>query len=277
MLGLILILLFSLLTLLHPLMMGTVWDRRRFDPIVGYDFAQAPHPTTPNSVHLLGTDNLGRDVLSQLLYSSRVSFGVGILAAAIAVTISTFLGGMAGYYSGFVDTLLMGISDVFVLLPPPVALLIFGLLVRMEWPVMAVLYGVLVGLGTQALVVKSQALTLRVKPYIEAAKIAGGGDFHILLKHIFPGILPLAIVNFFLTVVGAVLIEALLSFFNRTTVDLSWGMMIWIGQESFRRHTLLGQWHAIVPPALALTLFCSAFYLVGRALDDVVNPRLQGR
>ena len=83
--------------------------------------------------------------------------------------------------------------------------------------------------------------------------------------------------NFFLTFVGSVLTEAPLSFFNRTPAALSWGTMIWIGQETFRAFTMEGQWHAILAPALAIMLLCSAFYLVGRALDDVLNPRLRHR
>jgi ABC-type dipeptide/oligopeptide/nickel transport system permease subunit len=133
------------------------------------------------------------------------------------------------------------------------------------------------GAGAQAIIVKSQTLSLRAKPYIEAAHAAGGGRLHVFRRHVLPGLLPLTAVNLFLTVVGAVLTESLLSYFNRTRVDLSWGTMIWLGQETFRRHTLQGQWHAILPPAMAIMLFCSAFYLVGRALDEVLNPRLRAR
>ena len=105
----------------------------------------------------------------------------------------------------------------------------------------------------------------------------GGSDRHIFRTHLLPGILPLTSVNFFFTVVGAILTESLLSYFNRTQVDLSWGTMIWIGQETFRAFTMEGQWHAILAPAFAFMLLCSAFYLVGRALDDVLNPRLRRR
>jgi peptide/nickel transport system permease protein len=257
--------------------MSTVWDRRRYDPIVGFDMAYFPHPSRPSIDHLLGTDNFGRDVLSQLLFGARVSFGVGLTAGLVAAGLSTLQGGAAGFLGGLIDQLLMGLADVLVLMPAPVVLLIFGLLVRMEWPAVGVLYGLLTGAGAQAIIVKSQTLSLRAKPYIEAAHAAGGGRLHVFRRHVLPGLLPLTAVNLFLTVVGAVLTESLLSYFNRTRVDLSWGTMIWLGQETFRRHTLEGQWHAILPPALAIMLFCSAFYLVGRALDEVLNPRLRAR
>lgn len=275
--GLALIVLFGVLATSHPIMMATVWDRRRYDPIVGFDMEYVPHPSDPSPEHLLGTDNLGRDVLSQLLYGARVSFGVGLLAGLVAATLSTLQGGLAGYYGGVFDNLLMGVADVMVLLPAPVVLLIFGLAVRMEWPVMAGIYGVLTGMGAQAMIIKSHVLSLRAKPYVETARAAGGGKFYVFRRHILPGILPLTAVSLFFNVVGAVLTESLLSYFNRTYVDLSWGSMIWLGQETFRRYTIFGQWNAIVAPAVALMLFCSAFFLVGRALDEVLNPRLRQR
>lgn len=277
MLGLALIAVFGLMALVHPLLMATVWNRALYDPSVGFDPSQMPHPTPPNRQHLLGTDNFGRDVLSQLLAGAQTSFGVGIVAALIAVTISTLLGGAAGYFGGMIDIFLMGVADVFVLLPAPVVLLVFGLLLRMEWPTVALAYGVLTGLGGQAIVVKAQTLSLKVKPFIEAVRIAGGGSAHIIRRHILPGLMPLTIVHAVFTVVGAVLTESLLSFFGRTRYYLSWGTMIWLGQQTFRWFTLAGQWNAILPPALAIMLFCSAFYLVGRALDDVLNPRLRKR
>jgi len=272
-----LIVVFALMVLAHPVLMNTVWDRKRFDPIVGFDAPLAPHPTSPTSIHPLGTDGFGRDVLSQLLAGTRISFAVGLVAAVVAVTISTLMGGSAGYFGGTVDAILMGIADVFVLLPAPIVLMIFGLLVKMNWLTVGLLYGVLTGLGSQAIVVKSHTLSIKVKPFIEAARVAGGNNLHILRVHILPGLMPIMLVHAFFTVVGAVLTESLLSFFSRTTHYLSWGSMIWLGQETFRWFDLSGQWHAIAPPALAVMLFCSAFYLVGRALDDVFNPSLKKR
>ncbi len=274
-LGLGIIGFFALLVLIQPLLMNTVWDHIRYDPITGFDQEIVPHPTPPSRTHWLGTDGFGRDVLSQLIFGARVSFATGILSALIAVSISTLLGAAAGYLGEWIDIFLMGVADVFVLLPAPVALLIFGLAVRMEWPLIAVTYGILTGLGMQAIVVKAQTLSITAKPYVEAARIAGGGRLHILWRHILPALMPITLVHAVFTVVGAVLVESLLSFFGRTWINVSWGTMIWLGQETFRWFTLEGQWHAIVAPALAIMLFCSAFYLVGRALDEIVNPRLQ--
>jgi peptide/nickel transport system permease protein len=276
-LGLVLIIGFGVMAAIHPLLIKTVWNRAVYDPIVGYDLAFDLHPTSPSRSHLLGTDNFGRDVLSQLIAGSQTSFGVGIVAALVAVTVSTLLGAAAAYFGSLVDVVLMSISDVFVLMPAPVVMLIVGLLLRLEWPVVAIGYGLLAGLGGQTIVVKSQALTIKVKPFIEAARIAGGSRAHVIRKHILPGLVPLAIVHGVFTVVGAVLTESLLSFFGRTSYHLSWGMMIWLGQETFRWFSISGQWNAILPPALAIMLYCGSFYLVGRALDEVFNPRLRRR
>jgi peptide/nickel transport system permease protein len=183
----------------------------------------------------------------------------------------------AAYYGSTVDTVVMGIADVFVLMPAPLVMLIMGLLLRLDWLQVGIGYGILTGLGGQAIIVKSQALKVKVRPFIEAARIAGGSKLHIIRKHILPSLIPLMIVHGVFTVVGAVLTESLLSFFGRTSYYLSWGTMIWLGQETFRLLSFRGQWHAILPPALALMLYCAAFYLVGRALDEVFNPRLRRR
>lgn len=277
MLGLFLIVGFAITTLIHPLLLKTVWKPILYDPNLGFDIKILLHPSGPSARHLFGTDAFGRDVLSQVLYGARYSFAVGILAAIVAVTLSTIVGSSAGYFGGKTDLVLMGISDVFVLLPAPIILLIVGLLIKLEWYEMAILYGLLAGLGAQAIIVKAQTLSLKTQPYIEVARSSGGSHFHILKKHILRGLLPLSMVNFFFTVVGAVLTESLLSYFSRTRVDVSWGTMIWLGQDNFRRHTLDGQWNAILPPALAILLFCSAFYMVGRGLDEILNPRLRKR
>lgn len=275
MIGLVIIILFGLMVPAHPILVNTIWDRRRYDPYIGFDIDLMPHPTLPSEGHILGTDGLGRDIFSQLLYGSQNSFRVGITAALLAVILSTLVGAIAGYYGGFWDAILMGVADVFVLIPPLIILLIFGLIVRMNWLLVGLTFGILTGLGRQAIVVKSQTLTIKTRPFIEAARIAGGSNFYILRKHVFPSLIPIALVHAVMTVVGAVLTESLLAYFSRTQDYMSWGSMIWIGQRIFRWFSLDGHWHTILPPAISIILFCSAFYFVGRALDDVFNPKLR--
>ncbi len=137
--------------------------------------------------------------------------------------------------------------------------------------------GILTGLGVQAIVVKWQTLTDKVEPFIEAARLSGGGHGHVITRHVLPALVPLSIVNGVLAVVGAMLTESLPSCFGRTACHLNWGTMIWLGQETLRWLPSQGPWHVILPPALAIILCCGAFYLVGRSLDGVLNPRLARR
>jgi peptide/nickel transport system permease protein len=276
-LGVSLIGLLALMAVSHSFLMATVWDRTTYHPVVGFDYGLVPHPTAPSAKHLLGTDSMGRDVLSQLLYGAKPSFGIGLLAGVTAALIATAVGVSAAYYGGTVDSLLMGLADVFILLPPPVILLVVGLIVDMSWPQLALIYGLFAGLGGPAVILRSYALSIKVKPYIEAARVAGGSHWHIIRTHFLPHMLPLMALNAMFTVAGSVLTEALLSFFGRTQLRMSWGTMIWFGQITFRLGRFEGHWHALLPPALAIMLFCGAFYMLGRALDDTLNPRLRRR
>lgn len=276
-LGLIIIAIFALMGLAHSILLSTVWDRTTYHPMVGFDYENTPHPNQPSWKHPLGTDSMGRDVLSQLLYSSRTSFGVGLTAGVVATTLAAIIGVLSVYYGGKVNTVLMVVIDTFVLMPPQVVLLVVGLLIDMDWLSMGLIYGVFAGLGTLALVAKSHALSIKIKPYIQAARVAGGGDWHIIRVHFLPNMFPIIIVNMMFTVTGSVLIEALLSFFGRSRIRMSWGTMIWFTQSIFRLSPFGEQWHVIFPPAFAIMIFCGAFYMIGRALDNVVNPRLGPR
>jgi len=275
--GLGIIVLFGLLALAHPILMATVWDQRTYDPIIGFDATVLAHPAPPSGRHLLGTDPIGRDVLSQLMYSARWEFGLGLLAATVSVLVSTTIGAVAAYYGGLVDAIFMRLADVMTMLPFIAVLVVLSALFDFQLLHLALVYGVIVGFGGQTIVIKSQALTIKVKPYIDAARVAGGGDGHIILTHMLPNLMPLAFLYMMITVTGAVFIEAALSFFGLLNIRMSWGIMINTAQASGYLLAGPGYLHLMIPAGLAITLFCSAFYLVGRALDEVVNPRLRRR
>ena len=275
--GLGVIVLFGLLSLAHPILMATVWDERTYDPIVGFDMTIPSHPSPPSSRHLLGTDPIGRDVLSQLMYSARWEFGLGLLAATVSVLVSTTIGAIAAYYGGLVDAIFMRIADVMTMLPFIAILVVLSALFDFQLIHLALVYGIIVGFGGQTIVIKSQALTIKVKPYIDAARVAGGNDGHIIFTHMVPNLMPLAFLYMMITVTGAVFTEAALSFFGLLNVRMSWGIMINTAQASGYLLAGPGYLHLMIPAGLAITLFCSAFYLVGRALDEVVNPRLRRR
>jgi peptide/nickel transport system permease protein len=275
-LGLASVLLFAFLAVGQPLLMATVWEDAIYDPEIGFDFDFMPHPSLPSSTHLLGTDPLGRDVLSLLAFATQTSFGVGLVAGLVGTVIATAVGVTAAYYEGKVDTVLMTISDTFVLLPPAVVLLIVGLIFDMNWLQVGLIFGIFAGLGSLAILVKSQALTIKSKQYIEASKVSGRGGWRIIRTHMLPNLASLLSVNAMFIVTGSVLIEALLSFLQRTQLRVSWGLMIWQAlRNNMSLFSLKTEWHTIVPPAFAIMLFCGGFYLIGRTLDEVTNPRLR--
>ena len=275
--GLVIISFFGVLALLHPLLMATVWDNSTYDPVIGYDLQIPIHPTAPSGRHLLGTDPIGRDILSSLIYSTRSEFLLGIMTALVTVVIATTVGAVSAYFGGWADTILMRIADLAIMMPTVSLLIVLGALFNMNFFTLSLALGIVSGLGATAVVVKSQALTVKVKPYIEAARGAGGSHFHIIVSHIVPNLLPIGLLYMMFTVTSAIFSEAVLSFFGILNIRMSWGIMIFTAQSA---GYLLGgatYWWLLVPTGLSITLFCGAFYLVGRGLDQVVNPRLRSR
>ncbi len=275
--GLAIILTFALMAVAHPILMATVWDERTYDPVIGYAYDQFVQPAPPNAAHWLGTDPLGRDVLSQLMYSTRNEFALGLVAAFVTVTLATSIGAIAAYYGGVLDALFMRLADLIIMMPFVSILIVASALFRPDMVQLALIIGVLSGFGGTTVIIKSQALTIAVKPFIEAARVAGGGNRHILLTHILPNLLPLSFLYMMFTVTSAIFSEAVLSFFGLLDIRMSWGIMIHTAQTA---GYLLGgtqYWWLLIPSGLSITLLCAAFYLVGRALDEVVNPRLRKR
>jgi peptide/nickel transport system permease protein len=273
-LGMGVILFFGLLALAHPILMNTVWDPVVYDPVSGLDIEAAPHPSPPSARHLLGTDPQGRDVLSQLMYSTRFEFVLGIFAALVTVTIATGIGALAAYYGGLVDTLLMRLVNLAIMIPLLPILIVLSALMDVGLFEMAIVFGLVYGFGATALVVKAQALSVKVRPYIEAARVAGGGDRHIIFRHMIPSLLPISLLYMMFTVNTAIAYEAILSFFGLTAIRMSWGLMINTAQH-WGYLLRFDTWWLLLPPSIAISMLCAAFYLVGRALDGVVNPRLR--
>ena len=274
-LGLAIILFYLLLAAAHPILMHTVWDERIYDPIVGYAFDEPDQPAPPSLSHPLGTDPLGRDILSQLMFSTRSEFLLGLLAALMTVCIGTMVGAIAAYYGGWVDTLLMRLADIMIMMPAISILIVLSALFEVGHLELAVLIGLLSGFGGTGVVLKSQALSVVVKPYIEAARAAGGGTLHILLVHVVPNLLPLSFLYMMFTVTSAIFSEAVLSFLGLLDVRMSWGLMIHTTESAGYLLQVGEYWWLIFPASLSITLLCSSFYLLGRSLDEVVNPRLR--
>jgi peptide/nickel transport system permease protein len=216
---------------------------------------------------------MGRDILSQLLTGARVAFMIGISAAFMAVAIGTLIGMLAGYFGRTVDTFLMRLADIIMVLPGLLVILILSSVVGQLsiWNLVIII--ALFKWAGVSRVIRSQTLSLKVRPYIEAARVAGATHFRILWRHILPNVLPLSFLYMTFGVTSAILIEAALSFLGfGDPGTISWGMMlqwVWKTGNMFRAP------YWLLPPGICISLITLSFYLIGRALDEVLNPRLR--
>jgi len=238
-----------------------------------------PHPVPPGSRHLLGTDTLGRDVLSRLLSATPHTFVIGLTAAVATAIVGTLLSMAAAYFQGNVDTAITNLADVFIMLPAPVMMVIIGTRFREISPfVLGLFYGVLSGAGGTTLVMRAQAILIVSKPFMEAAKIAGGGGRHIILKHLLPSLLPLAALQMMVAVTGAVVADGFISFFGITRTISNWGTIIY---DAFIYAGISGSsgntWYSLVPAAMCFSLFALGFYLISRGLHRVASPEIRSR
>lgn len=237
------------------------------------------HPLPPNRWHILGTDPGGRDIFMQLWRSTPSEFMLGFLAAIITVTIGTIIGTTAAYYGGLIDTFFMRLADLMLLFPGIAFLIVLSGFFKLNLFWLALILGLLGGFGGITLVIKAQALTIKVKPYIEAAKVAGASNRYIIFNHIIPNVMPLSFLYMMFNVTGAVFSEASLSFLGLLRIRISWGIMINTAWTSgyLSSGNIGSYWWLWVPAGLIITIFCSGFYFLGRGLEEIVNPRLRKR
>lgn len=274
-LGLAIIGVFCVLAFVHPILMGRVWPTGVYNPLTGYD-PDVIHPSSPSGTHLLGTDWLGRDVMSQMLAGTRPTVILAISAAVTTAVVATVVAAIGGYFRGVLDSMLSRFSDAMLLLPAPIFMVVIGSgeFSQKIGPVrFGVIYGLLTGLGAGAIVLRSQALKIMASPYVDAARSAGGTDWWIIRKHLLPHLYPLAVLYMMLAVVGAVVSEAFASWFGQTAQRMTWGTIVYYGVTFREPITGTITWHTILPPAIALSVFAASFYLVSVGLRDSADPR----
>ncbi|MGF1506101.1 MAG: ABC transporter permease subunit [Anaerolineae bacterium] len=278
-LGLVLIGLFGVMALSHPILMETVWVRGIYHPEVGYDLNYAPWPAPPVfPEHILGLDGQGRDILSQLLASTQPSIVVAFTAALTTDVVSTVFASLGAYFRGPLDAVLSNISDALLLIPVPILMIIIGSRFYSEIGSLefGLLYGILAGASSAAIVMRSHALKLMNWPFMEAAELTGAGPGYIISRHLVPHMLPLVAVHMMLTVTGAVVAEGFIAFLGLATeARLNWGTMVY-NAISFLQIKPDLPWAQILAPSLSLSLFAAAFYFVARGLQDVADPRIKG-
>jgi oligopeptide/dipeptide ABC transporter ATP-binding protein len=227
----------------------------------------------PSAAHPLGTDDGGKDVLSALIYGSRVSLVVGFTAAAIAILIGALVGIVAGYKRGWIGSLLMRITDVFLVIPDLALMIVLVAILGPSLRTIILVIGILGWTGTARLV-RAQTLSVRERKYVMRAKAVGAGDIHILRHHILPAVLPLMLANMVLVVSLAILDESSLAFLGLgDPTVISWGQML---NFAFDRGAITaGAWPALLAPGFAIVWVVLGTTLLGTALEDAVNPRLK--
>lgn len=289
--GLGVIIFFAVFGLLYPLyptiMKSIFWKHDPFgyetfvpyDPVVGFDPEVLSHPSPPSLRHPLGTDPLGRDILAMIMYSTPREFVLGITAALITVVIGTIIGASAAYYGGIIDTFFMRLADIVMLFPSLALLMVLSAFMELTLFRLALIMGILAGFGSITLVLKAQALTVKVRPFIDAAKSAGASDAYIIFRHIIPNILPLSFLYMMFNVTGAIFTEAVLSFLGLANIRMSWGVIIQVAESSgyLMGSSIGAYWWLWLPAGVCITLLCSSFYFLGRGLEEIVNPRLRKR
>lgn len=273
--GLGIILVFGVMAIIHPLLRATVWQEAIYDPLTGHDL-DLLHPSSPTASHLLGTDPLGRDVLSTLLAATRSTFTLAIIAGVTTALIAMLIGSIGAVYRRWPDAVLNHLSHALLLLPAPIFMLVIGageLSQKIGPALFGLIYGVVLGLGAGAIVLRTQALQISVRPFIDAARVAGSGPIQIIHRHLLPHLIPLAGVVMMISVVGAVVAHGFASWFGQTSTQLDWGSLVY-SAITFR-HPVDGSiaWNALLPPAFALSVFAAAFYLISIGLRQLVDAR----
>jgi peptide/nickel transport system permease protein len=261
--GLTVMIVLYVLTLLTPLIA----------PYPPAEMGQIPSPDAmgPSIQHWFGVDKFGRDILSRVLYGSRISLSIGFIAVAISITLGTLVGALAGFYGGWVDSLLMRLTDVMLSFPRLVLLIVVIALFESSIGLVVVVLGLTGWMGT-ARIVRGEVLSLREREFVQAARALGMNDGRIIFRHVIPNTLAPVIVSATLGIGQTILTEASLSFLGLGVrpPTPSWGNMIADGRDA-----LTQAWWISTFPGLAIVFTVIAFNLLGDGLRDALDPRLR--
>jgi peptide/nickel transport system permease protein len=225
----------------------------------------------PSAAHWFGTDELGRDILSRVIFGTRASLSAGVISVSIAVAIGVPLGLLAGYRGGFVDALISRITDAMLACP---ALILAIALAAFLGPSLG---NAMIAIGITATPIfirltRGQAINVKVENYIEAAEAIGNSSLRIALRHVLPNVVPALLVQITLSIAGAIIAEAALSFLGlgQQPPAPSWGSML----NSAQRFLVAAPWMALWP-GLSIFLIVMSFNLLGDGLRDALDPREQ--
>jgi len=220
----------------------------------------------------LGTDPSGRDIMAQLFHGARVSLLIGFVATLVATAIGIAIGALAGFYSGLVDTVLMRLTEAFQTLPNFLLLLVLVAVFGSQIETVTIAIG-LVSWPPVARLTRAEFLTLRTREFVQAARVQGLSDLHLMLREVLPNALPPVIVYASVVMAVAILLESALAFLQLSDPNVpSWGNLIGLG-----RNVLRVEWYVSAIPGVAILLTILGVSLVGQGLNDALNPRITGR
>jgi ABC-type dipeptide/oligopeptide/nickel transport system permease subunit len=221
---------------------------------------------SPSREHLLGTNAVGQDIFSTLLYAGRISLFVGFVGASIVLFCGATLGLISGYFSGWVDELIMRIADVLLALPPLPLMLVLAAYLGPGIPTIIFVIA-LIGWASIARQIRSQVLSTKEHSFVEASKALGASDIHIMIKHILPNLTGILVANFIMDVMMVILMEAGLSFLGLgDPLHKSWGVMLYFAQTEGAFS--MGAWWWILPPGICIAVLGCGFSFVGTTLND---------
>ena len=243
--------------------------------IAPYDPHQMYRPMEhPSSSHLLGTNDIGNDILSEIVYGTRVSLFIAFVVSVISMLIGTSLGLVAGYFDK-VGFLIMRVVDVVLAIPRlPLIIVIASFIRPSVWNLIAIF--LIFGWMMTARIIRSEVLTLRRRYYIDATKMIGGSDFYILWRHILPNVIPLVVVQFIMEAIHVILAESGLCFLGLgDPVARSWGMVFHYAFECPIIYVSDVWMWWMLPPGLCIVFTVLGLTFVGYALEETFNPKLK--
>jgi peptide/nickel transport system permease protein len=238
------------------------------------DVINAPGPSLapPSAAFPLGTDQAGRSVLTLLIWGTRPSLAIGVIATALTMILGSSIGLFAGHYGGAISKVLMAVTDWFIALPAlPLAIALAAVLGQGDASI-TIAIAVTSWPGTARLI-RAQTLAVEARPFIERAKALGAGDGQLMARQVLPNVAPFILVSGTLTIASAILSETTLTFLGLgNPTEVSWGSMI---NQAFNQGAITsGAWWYILPPGIAILIVVLGFTLVGRAVENILNPRM---
>ena len=227
----------------------------------------------PSNKHWLGTDNMGRDILSRIFWGARFSLIVGFGASGIAALLGTLVGALAGYFRGIIDFALMRIVETLLVIPSFFLYLLVVAMIRNQSPFVLLSVMGLIMWPRLARIVRSEFLSLREREYVKAARMVGATSRRIILRHILPNAMASIIVVSTLNISTAILMESGLMFLGLgDPTAITWGSMLATG-----RMYMIPAWWLVTFPGIAIFLTVMSFNMIGDGLRDTLDPRLRGR